>query len=81
MNAKQVCSLLLFLGSGGFGWSGNSNGRCGLVVLGNGESLSISGESEEGTTALSTNIAIWVLGHVGGGWAVGALLLELLDLA
>mgnify|MGYP000862918328 CR=1 FL=1 len=76
------CSLLLFLsGCTSLYLSGSNSSARWLVVFGNGESLSVSGESEEGTAALSANVAIWVLSHVGGWWTVGALLLELLDLA
>lgn len=78
---KQVRSLLLLLG-GTLGNNGSGvldNG--GLVVLGDGEALAVGGEAEEGLAALAANVAIGVLGHVGGRGAVGALLLELLDLA
>ena len=77
------CSLLLFLGSSGtsLDWCGGGDCTGGLVVLGNGQSLAISGKSEEGTATLSANVAVGMLSHVSGGRAVGALLLELLDLA
>jgi len=72
--------LLLSLGGSGLdGGGGNSDG--GLVVLGDGKALAVGGETEEGLSTLSTDEAVGVLSHVGGRGALGALLLELLDLA
>ena len=57
-------SLLLSL-SGGLGSGGSilrSNG--GLVLLGNGHSLSFFGELVEHVTALSTGVSVGVISHI-----------------
>lgn len=82
-SSEQVKSLFLALclAGGSLDSKGNDGGIGGLVVLGDGKSLAVSGESEEGTSALSADVSVGVLSHVGGGRAVGALLLQFLDLA
>ena len=50
-----------------------------FVLLGDGKSLAIGGQTEEGLSALAADVSVGVLSHVGGGRAVGALLLELFD--
>jgi len=81
MHSRNGRSLLL-LSLGGSGLDGGgSNSNRGLVVLGDGKALAVGGETEEGLSALAADEAIGVLSHVGGRGALGALLLELLDLA
>ena len=57
------------------------NDSLGLVLLGNGKSLSVLGELVEHVTTLSASVSVWVVSHVGGGGALFALDLQLGDLA
>ena len=57
------------------------NDSLGLVLLGNGKSLSVLGELVEHVTALSAGVSVWVVSHVGGRGALFALDLQLGDLA
>lgn len=57
------------------------SGLGGLVLLGMGHTLLVLRQAEIGLAAAAAHEAVGVLGHVGGGGAIRALLLELLDLA
>ena len=57
------------------------NDSLGLVLLGNGKSLSVLGELVEHVTALSAGVSVGVVSHVGGRGALFALDLQLGDLA
>ena len=72
-------SSLLLLSSGLDGSGGDSSNS--LVLLGDGEALAVLGEAEESLSALTADETIGVLSHVGSRGALGAFLLELLDLA
>ena len=79
-NSVSSSSLLLLTLSSGLVGIGDSGGGS-LVLLGDGEALAVLGEAEESLSALTADETIGVLSHVGSGRALGALLLELLDLA
>lgn len=73
-------SLLLLLGWGGLDSEWDDGWLGWLVVLWNWHSLTIGGESEESTAALTADVSILMLSHVGSWWARLALKLQFLHL-
>ncbi len=74
-------SLLLALGTTLGSDDNLLNDSLRLVLLGNGQSLSVLGELVEHVAALSTGVSVGVISHVGGRGALFALDLQLGDLA
>ena len=66
---------------GGLNGKRDNSGLGGSVVLGDGETLAVVGQTEVGLTTSTADETISVLSHEGAGGAVGALLLELFDFA
>ena len=79
---RRSCSLLLLLASVLLGrGGGDSDGNLGLLVLGDGKSLTLGGQTVDHVAALTAGEAIGMVSHVGGNLALVALVLQLLDLA
>merc|ERR1719498_513671 len=74
-------SLLLLLLGGGLDGSGSSDGKGGLVLLRDGDSLTVGGGSPDSVTSLSAHVSVVMVCHVGADLAVGGLHLQALDLA
>ena len=74
-------SLLLALGTTLGSDDNLLNDSLRLVLLGNGQSLSVLGELVEHVAALSAGVSVGVVSHVGGRRALFALDLQLGDLA
>ena len=78
---KEARSLLLALGTTLGSDDNLLNDSLRLVLLGNGQSLTVLGELVEHVAALSAGVSVGVVSHVGARGALFALNLQLGDLA